>query len=217
LPIGGKSLLQIWLELLEKHEIYEVTVNLHWLHKNVKAFLKSFQYNSLCPKLSINLFYEPQLLGSAGTLLAKKDWISDDEPFLILYGDNLTNVNLTKMIAFHRRHSLPFTLGVFKAANPKECGIADVREDGVVTGFVEKPDKPSSEFAAAGVYVADRRIFKFFPDIPPDSPRAIDLGYHIIPRLIRNMKAYVIREFLMDIGTLESYKKAQELWYEVRS
>jgi len=117
------------------------------------------------------------------------------------------------MLAFHRQHGMPFTLGVFKTEIPSQCGIAEVGEDGVVKGFVEKPQTPKSNLAAAGVYIADERIFDFFPNSEP-SPSPLDLGFHVIPKLVGRMKAYLI-DFLIDIGTLESYKKACELWKEV--
>lgn len=216
LPIGGKPLLRIWLEHLRHHGIDEVLINTHSLHEKVEMFLETWIKDSP----AVLTFHENRLLGSAGTLLANKDWVVEGEPFFILYGDNLTNVNLTKMLAFHRQHGLPFTLGVFRTDHPMECGIAEVDDDGVVTRFVEKPEKPKSDLAAAGIYIVDRRIFKFFPEmkfasgITTSSP--LDLGFHIIPRLVGMMKAYFIQEFLLDIGTPESYGKAQILWDEVK-
>jgi mannose-1-phosphate guanylyltransferase len=208
LPIDGKPLLQIWLENLYRHGVDEVLINTHWKRDKVEAFIGS--YNN--PTLKVVLFHEQTLLGSGGTLLANKDWISNDEPFFILYGDNLTNLDLSRMLSFHRKHFLPFTLGVFKADNPSRCGIAEVGEDDLVVAFSEKPKQPKSDLAAAGVYVADRRIFNFFPEEKLDSPMPLDLGFHVIPKLIGKMKAYHISEFLLDIGTPQSYEKAQILW-----
>ena len=217
LPIGGKPLLQIWLEHLEREGIGEVLVNTHGHHKQVENFLKGWPMN----QLRVTLFYEPRLLGSAGTILANRDWVEDGLPFFIIYGDNLTDVDLEKLLNFHLDHGLPFTLGVFKSENPEQCGIAEVGKDGLVTGFVEKPRKPKSDLAAAGVYVADRRIFDFFPEMEPGWEKGphlpLDLGYHIIPRLVGQMKAYRITEFLMDIGTLGQYEQAQAIWNEVKS
>jgi len=212
LPIGDKPLLQIWLENLARHGVDEVLINTHWCAGQVEEFLQQLQL-----KMRIITFYEPELLGSGGTIFANREWVRDGAPFFILYGDNLTDVNLGKMLAFHQRHGLPFTLGVFGAENPSQCGIAEVREDGLVTGFVEKPEHPCSNLAAAGVYIADQRIFEVFPvqgQSGDFSPRPLDLGFHIIPRLVDRMKAYFIEEFLMDIGNPESYRKAQVLWRE---
>lgn len=213
LPIGGKPLLQIWLENIERHGIKEVLVNTHWLPEKVEAFLN----NRRGMKLKVTSFYERRLLGSAGTLQAHQNWVSDGKPFFILYADNYTDVNLSAMMAFHQSHDLPFTLGVFTAAHPERCGIAEVVEDGLVRGFEEKPRYPKSNLAAAGIYVTDCRVFDFFPRQSSMPAEPLDLGFHVIPRLVGNMKAYNIAEFLMDIGTPESYARAQQHWAEKRA
>jgi mannose-1-phosphate guanylyltransferase len=215
LPIGNKPLLQIWLENLEQHGIEEVLINTHWHAEQVEEFLQKqgSQFN-----IMIKTFYEPELLGSGGTILANREWVKDGAPFYILYGDDLTNVNLRKMLRYHRKHGLPFTLGVFMAKNPRQCGIAEVRDDNVVIGFTEKPEYPKSNLAAAGIYIADRRIFEAFPVQKSNengfSQRPLDLGFHVIPKLIKKMKAYFIEDFLMDIGNNDSYRRAQTLWQE---
>jgi len=223
LPIGGKPLLQIWSEHLCKHGINEVLINTHWHHEKVEEFISTdyadfSDYKELKNKRKgspkVHLFYEPELLGSAGALLANKDWVADGQPFFILYGDNLTNVNLSKIFTFHRQHDLPFTLGVFKTERPRECGIAEVGEDGAVKSFVEKPQNPKSDLAAAGVYIGDERIFDFFPNFEP-APSTLDLGFHVIPRLVGRMKAYLIEDILMDIGTADSYAKAQKIYPQI--
>jgi mannose-1-phosphate guanylyltransferase len=210
LPIGDKPLLQIWLEHLEQHGIEKVLINTHWCAEQVEEFLLKSQFN-----LRIITSYEPELLGSGGTIWVNREWVENGTPFFILYGDNLTKVNLQKMFKFHQNHDQLFTLGVFKAENPSRCGIAEVREDGLVTGFVEKPERPASDLAAAGIYLADQRIFDYFPNKENDSfTPPLDLGFHVIPNLVGKMRAYLIEEFLMDIGTPESYRKAQYLWKE---
>ncbi|MGB2927771.1 MAG: hypothetical protein WBB70_02540 [Desulfobacterales bacterium] len=45
--------------------------------------------------------------------------------------------------------------------------------------------------------------------------RPLDLGFHVMPRLVGKMKAYFIEEFLMDIGTPESYEKAQKIYPQI--
>jgi len=214
LPIRGKPLLEIWLELLGKHGVDEVLVNTHWYADKVESFVNSLTQRRKGAK-RVRLFYEEELLGSGGTLLANREWVADGQPFFILYGDNLTNVDLGKMYEFHVGHGLPFTLGVFKAERPEACGIAEVDKGWVVTGFVEKPERPRSDLAAAGIYLADRRIFEFFPE-GADEMKPLDLGFHVIPRLVGRMKAYFIEEFLMDIGTVGAYEKAQEMYPQIR-
>jgi mannose-1-phosphate guanylyltransferase len=214
LPIHGKPLLQIWFELLRSQNVTQILLNTHWLHEQVEAFVSHWQSHNPSPQ--VTLFHEPILLGSAGTLLAKRDWVTPGNPFLILYADNLTNVPVGRLVDYHLRHGLPFTLGVFRTAYPTQCGIAEIGLDDVVIGFEEKPVHPKSKWAAAGVYVADDRIYDVFPPFQA-SEKTIDFGFHIIPRLLGKMKAYYIHNFFMDIGTPEAYQEAVTTWQERKS
>ena len=208
LPIGGKPLLKIWLEKLEAAGVSDVLINTHWLHQKVEAFLADERSSW---KLAVKTFHEPELLGSAGTLVANKDWFDDDNAFYIIYGDNLTWVDLNAMKNYHDNHGLPVTLGVFRAPNPKRCGIAEIDQEGTVTSFIEKPENPTSDLAAAGIYLADRRIFDFFPESTSHADRVLDLGFHVFPKLAGQMKVYEIDE-LIDIGTPQAYETANRAW-----
>ncbi len=204
LPISAKPLLQLWLERLAAAGVTEVLINTHWLHEQVEQFLHQW---ADCP-VEVVVFHEQTLLGSGGTLWANREWPDEKEPFYIIYGDNLTDVDLRQMGSFHRSHGLPFTLGVFHAAHPERCGIAEVDEQGLVTAFVEKPEKPGSDLAAAGMYMADSRIFTYFPERSAIDP-PLDLGFHVLPELINRMKVFPVNR-VIDIGTPASYDQARE-------
>jgi NDP-sugar pyrophosphorylase family protein len=153
--------------------------------------------------------YEADLLGSAGTLWQNRNWLDEGESFFIVYGDVLTKMDLNRMLAAHRRHGAPFTMGLFQTKHPRACGIASVSRTGDIIAFEEKPEQPRSSWAAAGVYVADTRIFDYYPR---PFGRPLDLGFHILPRLVGNMKAFFIEEMLIDIGSPDAYTQAQRMW-----
>jgi mannose-1-phosphate guanylyltransferase len=115
------------------------------------------------------------------------------------------------MRTFHSTHGFPITLGVFRAAHPERCGIAELDQNGTVTSFVEKPTKPKSNLAAAGIYLADQGIFDVFPDPRSFAGSVLDLGFDIFPKMVGKMKVFEIDE-LVDIGTPEAYEKAQQVW-----
>ncbi len=210
LPINGTPLLQIWLEHLERSGINEVLINTHWLHEMVEAFVE--EWSSLHNKIKISLFHEPVLLGSAGTLLVNRKW-AGSKPFFIIYGDNLTQFDLQKMLAFHRKNEQPLTIRIYKGADPKRAGIVCIDENAIVTDFEEKPDKPKSDLGGGGIYVADPRIFDFFPN--PDEVATggvLDLSSHVLTRMTGSMKAYDSGEFSMDIGTPAAYEKAKRIY-----
>jgi mannose-1-phosphate guanylyltransferase len=204
-PIQGTPLLAIWLRLLERHDVGEVLVNLHHLATHVEEFLRSCRTS-----LRVVAVYEERLLGSAGTVLANRDFVAGDPDFLILYADNLTNVDLRRMVDFHRRRGGVLTVGVKPTDRPREKGIVTLERDGRVVEFTEKPHTPRSHMANAGIYVATPGVFEALP--PSLGDGALDFGYHVLPRLTGRMFAYPIDEFLADIGTPEAYQEAQESW-----
>jgi NDP-sugar pyrophosphorylase family protein len=73
-----------------------------------------------------------------------------------------------------------------------------------VLSFEEKPANPRTNFANAGIHVAGRELKEYLPDASP-----ADLGFHVLPQLVGKMFAYVTSEYIQDIGSPESYAKAQ--------
>ena len=177
IPIKGKPILQIWLELCARYEIEEVLINLYHFPDLVRNFIHSSTWN-----LKINLFHEEKLLGSGGTVLANKEFVKNEERFFIFYADNLTNVNLMQMVNFDDAHRGPLTMGLFRTDSPETCGIAEVNENSLIIGFEEKPKKPKSNLANAGIYLAKKEIWDYFPH-----QEFIDFGFDILPRLVGKM------------------------------
>ena len=201
-PINGHPLLYYWFRLFAKYNVNQVLINLHHLPEKVYRFFENYSF-----QVDVQFFHEKELLGSGGTIKANHDFIKDEDSFLICYADNLTNVNLGSFIRFHQQGDQLLSLGVFETNAPKECGIVELDSENRVIGFEEKPDQPKSNLANAGLYIADPGIFKYFPD-----KGLIDFGYHVLPRLAGQMKAFKIDDYHLDIGTMENYQKAQNEW-----
>ena len=200
LPINGVPLLGIWFDKLVAAGVSEVLINTHWLADQVTDYVDKH-----CPpELNVSVVYEQQLLCSAGTLAANRDFFGN-QPFFIIYGDNLSDVDLGDLYASHLKHRPVMTLSTFEAEYPERCGIAEIDHQQIIQGFVEKPEAPLSNRAAAGIYVAETDIFDYFPEQKPLS--ILDLGFDVIPRLIGKMRNYSIDK-LIDIGTFENYQKA---------
>jgi mannose-1-phosphate guanylyltransferase len=205
-PIRGTPLLALWLRLLEKHGITSVVLTLHHLHERVIEYLESHRTS-----LAVDVVYESRLLGSAGTVLANRGFVDGERRFLVLYADVLTNVDLQKLIQFHDSRRVPLTLGVVPTDRPREKGTVAVDGDNRVIEFTEKSEHPRSNLANAGIYVATQELFDYLPACVPANG-AIDFGHHVLPRMVPNLAAYPIEEFLIDIGTPENYLQGQALW-----
>jgi mannose-1-phosphate guanylyltransferase len=204
--IRGTPLLAIWLRLLEAHGITHALINVHHLHHKVVAFLAS----SPTP-VRVSVVHEPELLGSAGTVLLNRGFVKDDDAFLIIYADTLTTIDLRKMISFHAGRCEPITMGVAPTDTPRQKGIVVIDSDDRVIEFAEKPAEPRSNMANAGIYVAGQRIFEAMPGAL-EKGRLLDFGSDVLPRLVPHVAAYAIREFLIDIGTPAAYELAQKTW-----
>jgi len=201
-PICEKPLLGWWIELFKKHGISEVLINLHHFPEKVKEYVK---LNS--SGIKFHFFYEETLLGSGGTLRENKDFVKNEKEFYILYADNLTNVDLSAFLRFHRSHKNFFSMGLFKTQNPTACGIAVVDKQGMITDFEEKPKKPKSNLASAGIFLSSPEVLNLIPKF-----EITDVGFQLIPKLVNKMNGWNINQYLIDIGTHENLKKAEVEW-----
>lgn len=201
-PIRGTPLLRIWLQLCRHYGIDELLINLHSHADQVRAFL---EHENDGP--AVEVFEEPTLLGSAGTLLANRSWVESDELFWVFYADVLTNANLRAMLDFHHRHGACATLGVYTVPDPSRCGVVTVDSQGLVRDFVEKPHNPASNLVFSGILIGTPALLRAIPDIPQP-----DIARDLLARLLGRMCAYPISEFLVDIGTRTNYCYAQESW-----
>jgi mannose-1-phosphate guanylyltransferase len=195
-------MLDIWLEVCRRAGISELFVNLHAHAGTVRTALASRDL-----PLKVHLSEEQVLLGSAGTLLANRDWVASEGEFWVFYADVLTNVDLLPMLALHRKLRPAATLGLYQVSEPGRCGIVRFDENNVVTEFVEKPAQPKSNWAFSGIMLATPDLINA---IPQESPA--DLGFHVLPKLVNRMLAYPISDYLVDIGTMERYESAQISW-----
>lgn len=200
LPIGGQTLLDLWLDALSAAGVDEVLVNLHHLASDVRRHLDRRRRPP-----SVHSSFEPELLGSAGTLRANRGFVEGEELFLACNADNLTDFELTSLVKFHRNGDEVASLTVFHAEHPGACGVVELDPDGWMVGFTEKPRQPVSDLANAGMYA-------FHPSILDeiDGPGPRDIGYDLLPRLVGRAKAMVVEGYFRDIGTPEAYRQATE-------
>jgi len=201
-PICGVPMLQIWMDICRRAEIDEVMVNLHAHADSVRSWL-----DTNANGVHVRLTEESTLLGSAGTLLANRDWVASETLFWILYADVLTTTNLSRMLEFHLERKSAATLGLYQVPDPSRCGVVLFDEQRVIREFVEKPAQPKSRWAFSGVMIGTPQVLDQIPSRFP-----VDMGFDVLPRLVGQMLAYPISDYLLDIGTLENYQAAQNTW-----
>jgi mannose-1-phosphate guanylyltransferase len=203
LPVRGVPMLRIWLERCQHYGVEEILINLHSNAETVREFLIGESF----PRVRVHVSDEPMLLGSAGTIHTNRDWVAGERSFWVFYADVLTNVDLSDMVEYHERLGAMATLGVYRAPDPSSCGIVQVDTRGWITRFVEKPKTPVGDLAFSGVLLARDEFLRVLPDRRP-----ADIGFDVLPQLASRMAAYEIKEYLIDIGTMENYRSAQVNW-----
>ena len=116
--IDGRPLLSFWVECLVEAHIREARINTHAHAEQVRAYIDSVNAESALRLLESR---EPDLLGSAGTVTANADLADGAEQVVIIYADNLSDIDLRPLIAFHCRHGDPLTMVLFRSPNPRQC------------------------------------------------------------------------------------------------
>lgn len=202
LPIDGRPMLDIWLDALAKAGVGEVLLNAHHLADQVRAHVAT-----RVGAPAVQLVVEPQLLGSAGTLRANRDFVAGEEMFLAINADNLTDFDLGALIDAHRAGGAVATLSLFRAPDPTRAGVVEV-DAGLVVGFEEKPAHPRGDLANAGMYAFAPAVID---EITGPDPR--DIGFHLLPRLIGRARALTLNgSYFIDIGTPEALRRARDDW-----
>lgn len=202
-PLGSRPIIDIWLRMFQKNGITEVLINTHHHSQQVVDYLANYSKG-----ITIRTVFEGTLLGSLGTLLMNKDFYAGEHHVLVVYVDNFTYLNFRTVEQFHLAHGLPITMGVFHTKNPNECGIVELGRDGKVVSFEEKPKKPRSDLANAGIYIFDTEFLISHPAEKSEGP--LDIGYHLLPGTLGKLAAFTIDSFFYDIGTLERLREAND-------
>ncbi|HTA38492.1 MAG TPA: nucleotidyltransferase family protein [Candidatus Acidoferrales bacterium] len=192
IEIGGKPILRYNLETLARAGVREAVINLHYLPDRVREY-----FGAECAGIALSYSYEPELLGTAGAARKCADFLRGDD-FVVAYGDNLSTIDLGRLVAQHRRHDADLTLAVFHRDDVAASGIVGLDATDRVTRFLEKPreDEIFSRWVNAGYFVAKPSVLDAIPDNGPS-----DFGRDVLPLLLAR-GAHV-----------DGYRMTERLWW----
>lgn len=197
LPILNKPMVSYLIESLPK-EVDKVVLAVNYRKKQIENFLKK---NDFDKEFIVN--DEPKPLGTAGAVKFAEKHITGH--FFVLNSDIICSINLEDMIKFHNKNNAVSTISLWPVENVSEFGVADVKEDGNIVGFVEKPkpeDAPS-KFINAGAYFLEPEILDYI-----DTGRLVSMEKEIFPQVIKDtgrFYGYKFKGHWMDIGRISSY------------
>ena len=198
-PIANRPVMEHIIELLKKYGINDIAVTLQYMPEIIKDYFgdgSEFGVN-------LNYYVEDVPLGTAGSVKNAEEFL--DETFIVISGDALTDINLEKALAFHKKRDSVATLVLKKVESPIEYGVVVTDKVGRITRFLEKPSwgEVFSDTVNTGIYVLNPEILSY---IKPN--QMFDFSKDVFPELLkenRPMFGFVTEDYWCDVGDLDAY------------
>ncbi len=204
MPLANLPMMEHIIGLLKRHGFDDIVVTLAFMPNAIRTYFGDGS------EYGVRMVYatEEQPLGTAGSVGNAKDEL--DERFLVISGDVLTDIDLSKIVAFHESRDALATIGLVAVDNPLEFGIVITRDDGSIERFLEKPTwgQVFSDTINTGIFVLEPEIFDYIP-----SGEAVDFSSEVFPKLLANnmpLFGAVAEGYWEDVGTLEAYVRVHK-------
>lgn len=205
-PIVNRPVMEHIVELLAKHGVKDIMVNLHYLSGQIENYFKNGS------KWGVNIRYskEDRLWGDAGSVKRCEEFF--DDTFLVVGGDDLADIDISRMLRLHKEKKALATIALSLVDDPSEYGIALLNERGRITRFLEKPrgEVIFSNTANTGVYILEPHVLDLIP-----KGVAYGFGNNVFPMLLEHRTrfyGYLTSSYWRDVGNLKQY---QQTHYDV--
>ncbi len=203
LPVGGRPMIERVLEQLAKHGIDEVVLSLGY---RPRAFLDAYP-DGTCVGVKLVYAVEDEPLDTAGAIGFAARKMGIDDTFVAVNGDVLTDLDVTGLVAFHRKRSADATIALTPVADPSAFGVVPTDADGRVSAFIEKPPLESAptNLINAGTYVLEPGVLESIPE-----GRRVSIERETFPSLVAEGRLYAMGSDAdwIDAGTPAAYLAA---------
>lgn len=195
IKIGKAPLLLHQINLLKKYGIKEIAILTCYLPEVIKNYFRDGKKFGV----KITYFNEENPLGTAGGIKEIEEKL--DKNFLVLYGDVMVNMNLKRLMDFHKKKDAFSTLVLHPNNHPQDSDLVEINEDQRIIFFHPKPHPENEYFrnlVNAGLYVFSKKIVKYI-----NKGEKADFGKDIFPKVVKKEKifGYNTAEYLKDMGT----------------
>lgn len=198
-PVMDSPVITYTIDNLKRHGISECIINLHYLGSKIKSFL-----DRNIKDMKIEYSFEEEILGTAGGVKKMEEKLNDT--FIVLSGDGLSDIDIKKILDFHRKKQATATVAVKGIDVRFEYGVVLYDKKKRIKKFLEKPSWESvfSNMVNCGIYVFEPEIFRYIPN------RFYDFGSQLLPLLTEKGErifAYPLNEYWCDVGNLKEYSR----------
>ena len=175
-PVLNKPIAQHIIEHLRRAGITDIVVTLYYLAEEIQTYFGDGS------DMGVNLIYsvEDTPLGTAGSVKKAEQYLNDDT-FVIVSGDALTDFNIEKAVGFHRAKKSEATLILQQIDNPLDFGVVMTEEGGRIARFLEKPSwgEVFSDTVNTGMYILEPSVFALM-----EPNKNYDWSQDIFPRML---------------------------------
>ncbi|MBR0695047.1 sugar phosphate nucleotidyltransferase [Bradyrhizobium lablabi] len=205
MPIGARPVLELVLKWLRRNGVRDVYVTTGYLGHLIRSVCgDGEQWN-----MRITYTQEVEPLGTMGPLSLLREQL--DEPFLVLNGDVLTDLNLTQFIHNHRKNSADITIATAVRTTKMDFGVID-ETNGQVTGFREKPEL--ANLVSMGIYCMEPAVLQRIPSGVPFG--FDDLMFQMLEEEAP-VNVFKHTGLWLDIGRVEDFLRAQDVAWDEQS
>ena len=159
LPIHGKPIIEHIIRNLKKHDIKNIIISIGYKAEQVQQYFKDGS------SLGVNISYslETQPLGTGGAVKQASKSLS--KPFFLLWGDNLMDIDISKMEEEYLDYNTAILMALTHREDVENFGVAKLEQHKIIT-FVEKPkrEEAPSTLINAGAFIVDPSCLQLLPE-----------------------------------------------------
>ena len=203
LKVGNKPILETIINNFKQYGFKDIILSVNYKADIVKSYFGDGSKFGV----SIEYIQEDKRMGTAGALSLMRDKFS--EPFFVMNGDLLTNVNFEHFLNFHIENASVATMAVREYEYQVPYGVVN-QDDGKITSIVEKPKQ--RYYVNAGIYILEPSVMEFIKDdMFYDMPTLFD---DLISKN-REPISFPVHEYWLDIGQINELKQARDDYFSV--
>ena len=203
LPLVGVSVIESLLATLARHGVTDVVLSLGYLPDR---FIEAYPTNTIAG-VGVTYAVEPSPLDTAGAIRFAAEFAGFHETFLVVNGDITSDLDVTRLVTFHRERMAEVTIALHPVLDPSHYGVVTTTDAGRVLEFLEKPpaDRAPTNLINAGYYVMEPRVLE---RIDGDVP--VSLERETFPRLAGAGTLFALADeaYWLDTGTPQAYLQA---------
>lgn len=197
---GDTTFLNILINSLKSHGFKRSILCVGYMKDQIKDHFKNTDDIKI-------LFSEEDVPLGTGGALKKAEPLIQSETFVVMNGDSICDINFQDFYGFHKNKKSLLSIALVRTKETKDYGSVIMNESHEIILFKEKVSNNSPCLVNAGVYLMQKEIFSYMPDVFQFS-----LEYDFFPKIIGEKCAgFIINSELIDIGTPDHYEKAVRL------